>query len=502
MSVEYIEIFLKNINEVSGKIDAIRNTLQSVDKEKKEKIKNAYLKELEKKITRVSLNMNSGKELKESYDFLDDFVRDLEKTIHWPDIEDFIRDFKNWTTSNFNVAPDKNCIEWLEKSLGKTDSVKLSLLKELLRKVSEMSKGLEEISGQLNIPLKKELDNLLILEKEPERFEKWLNDIDKNINEISSSLVYLRDYKNKLQKYKEKSSKPFIEKCSNIIHNSKSEKIDIESGVRDVKAFWKNFREEVERYEDIFMSDLASFEAIYNDLFEKTRPLALGYIDKCLSEVREIRKLSDMLSAIKEKCKNISSIEISVIEYDKKYKINKEMPAFIMQNEHIKKIIAILNQCVKLTQNTYASLEDYADKLEVVKEKIKEIAKTHGSLRENWEREIEHFYNRYRGLSESSEFSDLLNRLNGEILNMKQSDSMEALINAYLKAREILELIEKQIDLSKDARDVLEFIEKHEKGMSFLKLYEIYPEQKDKNKFIEGVLELLRKEMISIPVYR
>jgi flagellar biosynthesis/type III secretory pathway chaperone len=122
-------------------------------------------------------------------------------------------------------------------------------------------------------------------------------------------------------------------------------------------------------------------------------------------------------------------------------------------------------------------------------------------LKNEWTREIEIAYNRYRKLSSSSEISELLEGLSSELNNIKESEELNASIESYQRAKGIIKNIEDKIDLSDDAKNVLDVIERiaEENETNLVILSDNFTE---KSKLVSGLLELTEKGIVGTAIYR
>jgi len=502
MSTEYdVDQRLEILNGHMGGINSIKDEIKGMDAEKKEKIKTIYLKDLGERVSSISFNINDKDQLESLNEELEKIIYDLERVILSPDIEDFIQDFKSWIKNNFNILPDKIAINWIKEGLGKAQSHEIESLKELLETTAETSVLLKDISNQLNSPLKKDLEDLKMRERKPEYLKSWLDEINNNLQTIKSDIEPHQSFKRDIEGYNDVSQKSFAEKCSSILENFYKSEIEAENGLQDAKRYWDSVEGEIDECKDSFVLDLESFKVIYSDLHSDTKSFILDYIRKELVKVNTLGKLLKALRSDKEKAEKIHTFEDSINDAKEKYAIITEMPKHIGDNKNIKKIKGLLSKILTLTPKSYKSLEEYEEILEQDNERVKEIRETFVRLKNEWTREIEIAYNRYRKLSSSSEISELLEGLSSELNGIKESEELNALIESYQRAKGIIKNIEDKIDLSDDAKNVLDVIERiaEENKTNLVTLSDNFTE---KSKLISGLLELTEKGIVGTAIYR
>lgn len=502
MSMEYdIDQCLEHLNGHVGKINSIKDEIKEMDAEKKDKIKTIYLKDLGKRFSSISFNINDKDQLESLNGELGKFIYGLERVILSPDIEDFIQDFKSWIKNNFNILPDEIAINWIKDGLEKAQSPEIESLKELLETTTETSVLLKDISNQLNSPVKRDLEDLKMRERKTEYLKSWLEEINDNLQTVKSDIETLQSFKKDIEEYKDIPQKPFTEKCSSILNNFYKSEIEAENGLQDVKRYWDSVKGEIDECKDSFVLDLESFKVTYNYLHSDTKGIILDYIRKELMKVNTLGKLLKALRSDKEKAEKIHTFEDSINDAKEKYAIGSEMPKHIRDNKNIKEIKGLLSEIQTLTPKSYESLEEYEKILEQDNERVKEIRETFVRLKNEWTREIEMAYNRYRKLSSSSEISELLEGLSSELNGTKESEELNALIESYQRAKGIIKNIEDKIDLSDDAKNVLDVIERiaEENKTNLVTLSDNFTE---KSKLISGLLELTEKGIVGTAIYR
>jgi dihydroneopterin aldolase len=502
MSTEYdIDQCLENLNRHLGRIKSIKDEIKEMDAEKKDKIKTIYLKDLGERFSSISFNINDKDQLESLNEELGKFIYDLERVILSPDIEDFIQDFKSWIKDNFNLLPDEIVISWIKDSLEKAQSHEIESLKDLLETTAETSVLLKDISNQLKSPLKRDLEDLKMRERKAEYLKSWLEEINGNLQTIKSDIETLQSFKKDIERYKDISQKSFTEKCSSILDNFYKSEIEAENRLRDAKRYWDSVKKEIDECKDSFILDLESFKAIYNDLHSDTKSLILDYIRIELVKVNTLGELLKTLRSDKEKAGKIHNFEDSINDAKEKYAISSEMPKHIVNNKNIKNIKRLLSEILTLIPKSYESLDEYEKILEQDNERVKEIQETSVRLKNEWTREIEIAYNRYRKLSSSSEISELLEGLSSELNGIKESKELNASIESYQRAKGIIKNIEDKIDLSDDAKNVLDVIERiaEENKTNLVILSDNFTE---KSKLVSGLLELTEKGIVGTAIYR